>query len=78
LPGSLFAAGERELLRRSPLMATMALAALVAQHNIESGDEASLAISILALIGMIVPFRRTRVDPEHLLRILDRQERNVT
>ncbi len=37
-------------------MATMALAALLAQHNIDSGDEASLAISILALIGMIVPF----------------------
>jgi heme/copper-type cytochrome/quinol oxidase subunit 2 len=34
----------------------MALATLLAQHNIESGDEASLAISILALIGMIVPF----------------------
>jgi cbb3-type cytochrome oxidase subunit 3 len=34
----------------------MALAMLLAQHNVESGDEASLAISILALIGMIVPF----------------------
>ena len=34
----------------------MGFAALLAQHNVESGDEASLAISILALIGMIVPF----------------------
>jgi heme/copper-type cytochrome/quinol oxidase subunit 2 len=30
--------------------------AVLAQHTVDSGDEASLAISILALIGMIVPF----------------------
>ena len=29
---------------------------LLAQHAVDSGDEASLAISILALVGMIIPF----------------------
>ncbi len=29
---------------------------VLAQHAVDSGDEASLAISILALIGMIIPF----------------------
>jgi heme/copper-type cytochrome/quinol oxidase subunit 2 len=34
----------------------MMLNTLLAQHAVDSGDETSLAISILALVGMIIPF----------------------
>ena len=32
------------------------MTALLAQHAVDSGDESSLVISILALVGMIIPF----------------------